>query len=299
MSTSFKSVDGALDVGRAWLAVGSPAPTALVDARAQQHWASQVVSAVAGTHARALPDDSQSTLLCQETTGMLRGHPVGGGTQLSAALAPTTLALRLIDERGGAVLDELSLPGRTLDEAYSWMADRLAERSEGRITGPLTRRDYDMPDHPVAHGHPFDDRDPHALAEMARWFLNAERVLNRVGAFRPEAGPVFVWPHHFDMATLIPVPGGTDEPRSIGVGLSSGDASYPEPYWYVTPWPRLSTDVLPSLGGNGEWHVDGWVGAVLLGTNNVVAGPGRAQAARAASFLESAISVATRLIAQN
>ncbi len=297
MSILFKSVDGALDIGRAWLAVGSPAPTALVNARLQQHWAVQVVSAVAHTHAKPLPDDSHTACQWQGATGMMRGQPVGGGARLRAALAPGPLALRLIGEREGAVVDELSLPGRTLDEAYDWMAERLAVHSDGRISGPLGRRDYDMPDHPVANGAPFADRDPHASAELARWFHDANRVFTRVGAFRPEAGPTYIWPHHFDIATLIPVPGGaTDEPRSIGVGLSGGDQSYSEPYWYVTPWPTPPDRKLPQLAGHGQWHVEGWVGAVLLGTTCVLAGRGRAQAARTAAFLESAISAATRLV---
>ena len=153
MSILFKSVDGALDIGRAWLAVGSPAPTALVNARLQQHWAVQVVSAVAHTHAKPLPDDSHTACQWQGATGMMRGQPVGGGARLRAALAPGPLALRLIGERDGAVVDELSLPGRTLDEAYDWMAERLAVHSDGRISGPLGRRDYDMPD-----GSPGNDR---------------------------------------------------------------------------------------------------------------------------------------------
>ncbi len=298
MSTSFKNVKGALDIGRAWLAVGSPAPTALVDARLQQHWAVQIVSAVAHTHAKPLPDDSHTTCQWQGATGMMRGHPVGEGPRFRAALAPGPLALRLIGERDGAVLDELSLPGQTLEEAYDWMADRLAVHSDGRMSGPLVRRDYEMPDHPVANGAAFTDRDPHASAEVARWFHNADRVFTRVGAFRPEAGPTYIWPHHFDIATLVPIPGGVtdDGQRSIGIGLSSGDQTYPEPYWYVTPWPSPLDPDLPQLAGHGQWHVDGWVGAVLMGTTCALAGRGRAQAARTGAFLESAISAVNRLV---
>ncbi len=50
--------------------------------------------------------------------------------------------------------------------------------------------------------------------------------------------------------------------------MSPGDGSYAEPYWYVTPWPYPAAERLPELD-TGRWHTDGWVGAVLTGTEVV------------------------------
>ena len=65
------------------------------------------------------------------------------------------------------------------------------------------------------------------------------------------------WPHHYDSATLIlldPAETGEDA-RSINVGMSPGDGSYAEPYWYVTPWPpppeKTILEHLPPLEGKG------------------------------------------------
>ena len=75
------------------------------------------------------------------------------------------------------------------------------------------------------------------------------------------------WPHHFDLATLVSVPGGAPgDARTIGVGLSPGDGSYAEPYFYVTPWPSPDSPALPELPAGADWHRTGWFGAVLTAT---------------------------------
>jgi hypothetical protein len=89
--------------------------------------------------------------------------------------------------------------------------------------------------------------------ELAKWYGNAFLCLNSRGS------PVRCWPHHFDIATQI---GSAD--RSIGVGMSPGDGSYPQPYFYVSPSPYPDVSTLSPLG-SGSWHTQGWVGAVLTG----------------------------------
>jgi hypothetical protein len=165
------------------------------------------------------------------------------------------------------------------------------------MTGELTRRDYQMPDHAVGRGAEFRDDDRRAMAEVGRWFANAGRVLGLVLRARREALPVRVWPHHFDIGTLIPLLGPVGEEPSVGVGMSPGDQVYPEPYWYVTAGPMPGNPTLPRLAGKGRWHTEGWVGAILLGTDNVLAGRGPAQASLAGEFMESAIPAAMTLLA--
>ena len=65
----------------------------------------------------------------------------------------------------------------------------------------------------------------------------------------------------------------------------------------VTAWPMPGDPRLPRLAGKGRWHTEGWIGAILLGTDCVLAGRGRAQAARVGQFLESAIPAAVTLLA--
>ena len=82
-----------------------------------------------------------------------------------------------------------------------------------------------------------------------------------------------IWPHHFDVATLITLhpEANTQNVRTLGVGMSPGDATYEEPYFYVTPWPYPEVSELPDLDGGGRWHVEGWTGSVLIGTRIAMA----------------------------
>lgn len=107
----------------------------------------------------------------------------------------------------GAASAELPLRGRTLDEAFAFL--------ESHFGATLRRPDVDLPDHPVAHGAAFDAGDAE-LSELARYYANAAETFD---------GTVRCWPHHFDIATLIEL----GDSRTIGIGMSPGDATFSEP----------------------------------------------------------------------
>jgi hypothetical protein len=278
-----------------WQEVGSPIPTALEDVRLQLHWAAQVVGAVGHTFATPADDDSHTALTWHPRFQMMMGTPVGTVGPVRAALAPGRFLLRLVALDDGSVIDEFPLGGATLDEAYHWMADAL-HSATGTLTGPLRRRDYDMPGHPVGDGAPFDGDDRRAAMEVSRWFGNGFLVLQHARESWPGAAPVRIWPHHFDIGTVFPVESGREPGASVGVGLSPGDATFGEPYWYANVWPAPARVALPPLGGKGRWHTEGWTGAILLGTDCALAGRGPAQEARVLEFLASAVPAASTLL---
>ena len=108
----------------------------------------------------------------------------------------------------------------------------------------------------------------------------------------PSAG--LTWPHHFDIATLIELPKTpSGKTPTIGVGLSPGDESYHEPYWYVGPNPRPDVSNAPNLGGGGRWHTAGWIGAALPASDFVDAQDQRAQVKL---FVESAVKECRKLL---
>ena len=110
-----------------------------------------------------------------------------------------------------------------------------------------------MPHHPVADGASFSLRDAEAFEELSRCYAEAARLLRAID------DDVRCWPHHFDIATLLELGGG----KSIGAGLSPGDESCGEPYWYVNHHPATTRRDLLPLAGGGSWHTEGWVGATL------------------------------------
>ena len=84
---------------------------------------------------------------------MLVAQPVEAKHQARAGIDLSTLSLALLGA-GPEPLARVSLDGKTLDETYEWMGSVVAQFTEG-LQGPLQRRDYDMPPHPVATGTRF------------------------------------------------------------------------------------------------------------------------------------------------
>ncbi len=123
-----------------------------------------------------------------------------------------------------------------------------------------------------------DDTYPDCSADQANAM---HRVIGSVAAaledfratIREEKSPIQVWPHHFDVS-MIWLPGGkvagqdraNEEyaDKQMNFGFAFGDASIPEPYFYVTAYPL--PDELPNvtLPAGTTWHSEGFNGAVLL-----------------------------------
>jgi hypothetical protein len=90
-----------------------------------------------------------------------------------------------------------------------------------------------------------------------------------------------------------------DKARQIGFGMSPGDASYAQPYFYVTPWPIPAGASLPPLAAGGHWHSQGFTGAVLTGEAVVAAPSATEQQDRVANFLRSAIEASRAVVSAN
>ena len=242
-----------------WSTLGSVDPRQLVEARLQLHWAVQLVSAFANAELEHLPDDSQSNLGWQDDLDVLLGRRRPDG--LAAGLSLPKLEL-FVFNNAGAVVDTFPLAGRTLNQARSWLGTLTPDRD----SPPVKLSDYDMPDHGVAADRPFALEPEVAFSEIARWYANGDSALRALAASGPGWAEVRCWPHHFDLGTLVSLEASSDPAsgRSIGVGMSPGDASYAEPYFYVNPYGLPSTPAAPpELPHPAHWHTEGWFGAVL------------------------------------
>lgn len=273
-----------------WTELGRAVLETLTDARLQLHWSSQVVASVGVSFITPRPDDSHPNLEWLSGPRLLAGNLTEHAPRFRAAIQPATLTLHLLDE-GTRSQAELSLAGRTLDEAHRWLAEAIAAFTGGEVRGPLTRPAYDIPAHPVGEGASFS-APAEDLREIERWYANADATLRSLQASIPRASPVRCWPHHFDIALLVKLDeeAGSEHARTIGVGMTPGDGSYAAPYWYVNPWPRPDPGALPPLQGPGHWHTEGWVGVVLTGPELVAAGGGASQVHTVRLYLDSALA---------
>ncbi len=237
-----------------WTKLGDVDPKELTNARLELHWAAQIPAAAGETLLPLRPDASHTSL--QFTNGLLAGEPIASKR---AGLRLRDLTLVVLT--GDTIAAELPLAKRTLDDGLRFLAKELGAEK-------LTRPKHDLPEHAVANGAAFEGSAQAHYAELERWFENAALAITEAAKDKANASPVRCWPHHFDIASLVKL----DDIRSIGLGMSPGDSTYAEPYFYVTPWPYPPPEMtLPALRGGVRWNTKGWIGVVLPGSRLVVA----------------------------
>ena len=277
-----------------WMALGHVAPEALVDARLALHYAAQPLASAAYARLPMQDDHAHTNLLWDAELQAFRGRPLPGGATL--LLDPAGLALRA-ESPSGAELGSTALEGRTLEEAFRDVEGLLEVAGEAVPAGSLELPGYDLPGAPVARGGVFA-AEPAAREELARWFHDAAGVLATVASELPGTPEVRGWPHHFDLAALVTLDAGTDPEaaRSVGLGFSPGDGSYPEPYVYVSPWPYPAVEALPALSAGAHWHTEGFTAAVLPAEALVSAGGAEDQQRTVLEFLRGASSASLDLL---
>ena len=238
--------------------------TALEGARDMAHKAVQLVTKAARANLKAKPDDSHSNLGWNDEFGAFVSQPLSGNTGetfIGLNISRLTLLIIKADESGPS----LELTGVSVADAGKWMDEQLAEldlRAASSETLP-----YDLPASAAGKEVYSTEGLGDALTTLSAWFSLANAKLTEFAASQvdlsPGPSPVRCWPHHFDIATYVSLETGDFETaRGIGVGMSPGDKSYDQPYFYINPWPHIKTDDLPELPAPGHWHTKGFVGAI-------------------------------------
>ena len=276
-----------------WQTLGNIAPQSLTETRLQLHYAIQFMAAVGNFLTDPQPDYSHASLTWNSELKVFISGLVTTQKPFQVALEPVSLTSLVLDAEGNK-LAEFFLPQKTLDEVMNWLKQTI--KPLGADIAQLTWVNYpdDFPDSPLASGATFQDTDRAQRQELTAYFANTNSILQAIAANTEGASPVRIWPHHFDIATLISLPfTQKDESVSIGVGMSPGDSSYDRPYWYVTPWPYPDPATLTELASGGTWHTEGWVGAILTASQ---LSQDDKQQEKLAAFLDSAISASRSLL---
>jgi len=230
-----------------WTRVGLADPCTLTTERTVLHHAIQLLAAFGQTLVEPRPDDSHRSARWDPSTRAFRTDATDEGLEAGISLVPFRLELwRSGHPQAGTALDDL-----TSEDGLAWLRSAVHEEI-GDPAPDFTLPDWDLPPRD-ADGETFRVSEE-AREEFARWYDNAHRLLTEVANRTAGASEVRCWPHHFDIATLVTYPvddaarqGDDGEPRYIGIGLSPGDADYPQPYLYVNAWPAPDSDALPPL----------------------------------------------------
>ncbi|APB35015.1 hypothetical protein GlitD10_2672 [Gloeomargarita lithophora Alchichica-D10] len=266
---------------------------ALLEAeRSQLHYGIQFPAAVAVALAAPQADYRHTALRWSAATQSIISTDIPADTPFTLALEPLELTLNLRDG-AGTVLTSLFLVGQTLATGLAWLQTAVTDLgADGSKISWIAYPPDDFPDHPLAHGAAFATGQPEFRQLLIDHYALTHQQLTTLAQTYPQAPSPVIWPHHFDLATLIPLGAGTGEANpAIGVGLSPGDGSYGEPYWYVSPWPYPQGE-LPAISAPATWHTQGWVGAVLrrshLARDN--------HSAMVEAFIQEAVAVCRGLV---
>lgn len=278
-----------------WSTLGPVSPRELVGTRVVVHYAAQALAATAYALLPTPDDHSHANLLWSPDRRRFHGRPLPGGNR--AFLDVQRFVTGVLDPNG----DELAVidpRGTTLDELLAHMLEALRATGTAGENPALVVPDYDLPASALAEGGPFPTPDPAALRELASWFHDAFVALSEVSERRLDGAEVRCWPHHFDIAALLVLDPDRDpeRARSIGVGLSPGDGTIAEPYFYVTPWPAPAPRELPPLPDGARWQTEGFTSAVLTGSEIVTRSDGPAQHERVRRVLESTVAASRALL---
>jgi hypothetical protein len=273
-----------------WQTLGTVPVDHLVEAKVQLHWAAQIVAAFGNTLLDPQPDDSQSNLGWVDRFHALCSHSSLKG--LSVGLRPEDLTLLFLTSPN-AIHSELGLSGQTLRQAFEWLTATYSKASGSMPPKPFALRDYVMPSHPVAKNEAFQGGHTTAFQELQNWYANTHHVIHSVSGQWEAASPIRCWPHYFDIATLVSLPllQNCTSTGTVGCGMSPGDASYAEPYFYVTVWPYPEKSTLPDLT-IGKWHTEGFVAAVLTASDLLSSEPKETQAQRVHQFFQKSSELA-------
>jgi hypothetical protein len=271
-------------------------PRTLTESRLQLHYAVQVIDAIASTLAEPKPDYSHTSFSWNPELQVFVGELIPAVKSFRVALEPVSLTSLILDEQNQKIA-EFSLHQKTLAEQINWYKKEIATlgADADKVVLPSYPR-ADFPDDKIAHGAAFDaNKGKSGRQELANYYAITNLLLQEIVAKEEGASSIHIWPHHFDIATLVTV-GNTSngEPITVGIGMSPGDTNYNEPYWYVSPYPSPEITNLTELVGGGFWHTQDWVGAVLKASN--VSGEGEEKIKQIQAFLDSALQGSKSLL---
>jgi hypothetical protein len=249
-------------VSSAWRPLRGADLDRLREARLEAHHAVQWLARAARAFVPPQPDDSHTNLGWNDALDGFVTHPFKGDLRLGLRITHLTLVLT-----GASAQKSFALDGRTDADARHWLGERLGAHSlDARALD--AKAPYEIPARARAGGAAYDVAGlADALTELAACFAVAHRSLGRVRDQLSARGlalsPVRTWPHHFDMASLTLLAGGSGEHAcSVNAGFSPGDEHYEEPYFYVSPHPYPDAAKLPPLPAIGHWHMCGFTAAI-------------------------------------
>jgi len=228
----------------------------LENAKLNLHYCALILASTAHSLIEHKDDDSHTCLYFNKSLNGFKTDLLFDDYQVAIQINSLTLLI----SKGSDTIEELSLGGKTLADAFNWLNDKF--KSIKADTAVITQRTYDdFPQHEIGSNGSFDSAIHGGLSQLGSQYYLAFELLSEISSAHKEASIVQTWPHHFDMATLLTF--NTGDTKYIGAGFSPGDVHIKQPYYYVNPFPFPEKNKLQELDSLGEWYTRGFNGIVL------------------------------------
>lgn len=246
-----------------WKTLEFPDKDELIKARHQFHQAIQNVGCVGRSFLPASSGDVNANLDWDAKLQRLASRWITGELVFRSSFSLSEFSVYLVDELFHTI-SYFPLQGKKQIDVMIWLEEQIdmlgLDSSQLSLKLP-----YEIPEYPTAKREAFQVDSEVAGKEFEALFHNTNLVLKKVVDRIEGASEIKCWPHHFDIASLITLAdtGDPETSKSINLGMSPGDSSYDEPYFYISPWP-YPVEELPDISATGGfWHEHNWVGAVL------------------------------------
>jgi len=247
-----------------WRSLLQLEPEKIQATRQLMHHAIQNVAAVGRKFSPQTDNDSYGTLIWVPGLSRLAGEWVTGNITFRSSLSIEDFKVLLVDKKV-STLASFELEGRTYRQLMLWLEEQIGKL--GLEAANLTMNlPYKLPDHPILSGEPFRLEFGRAAVELSKYYHNAYVILRQIKQEYESDGEIVIWPRRFDMAMSITLKD-TGDPETdtvITFGMSPGDESFPNPYFYISTKPFVDTALCSKLPDNALWVSEEWTGAVLL-----------------------------------
>ncbi|MFT4679786.1 MAG: hypothetical protein ACI84C_002063 [Flavobacteriales bacterium] len=226
------------------------------------HQAAQYIAAVGKSFLESVPDGNHTNMRWDSAACAMVGRPIDEAKEISLALNYSSYSLEFVDTNVD-VLASLYLGGSRHDAILFWIQEQTDLLGiEGDLDFDIQ---YELPYPAMEMDMVFPEEDSNELqrlSDMRTAVQNAlSTVLNPIAAARE----IRVWPHHFDIGSMI-ITQVEDNAlvSSIGVGMAVPDAMVDDFYLFTTAWRRdgVGLDNMANLT-LGKWRNPDWNGATL------------------------------------
>ena len=229
------------------------------------HHATQLVGMFSNSFLPKQLDDSQSNLGWSSEKNSIVSHVV---SDTIAFLDIKNWEWKLVNDKTNKQF-QTEIAGKTKSEAFQWFKSNLHKLGFDQDNFEYFKH-FSLPYHEIDNGVSFVNLSSTIRNTLTKMQTNASIALHECieSLGLGTLSPVRIWPHHFDMASLIIIETDVDHnpTKTIGIGWAMPDDEIDEPYFYTNHWIKKEErnyDNLPSLNSCGKWHTSSWVGITI------------------------------------